>query len=165
VVAYFAPTRRLLPDWLASLVLLTSLILFLGFAWRNRRLPGMPILLAGLLLNLIVIAANGGWMPIAPETASRLIGSDVLQHLSLGARFGQKDILLAAESTRLGFLTDRFLLPAWFPYRAAFSLGDAVVGLGIFWLAANPSFIHPQFHESKELYDDHNQNIRNKIAF
>jgi hypothetical protein len=35
----------------------------------------MPILLVGLLLNLIVIAANG-WMPISPETASRLVGEE-----------------------------------------------------------------------------------------
>ncbi|MBI2758817.1 MAG: DUF5317 domain-containing protein [Chloroflexi bacterium] len=139
VVAYLPATRYLLADWLASIVLVISLILFAVFAWRNRHLPGMPILLAGLALNLIVIAANGGWMPISPQTASRLTGNDVLRLMSLGSRFGQKDILLLAQNTRFEFLADRFLLPDWIPYRVAFSLGDVLVGFGIFWLLAFPS--------------------------
>ena len=139
VVAYWPATRHLLPDWLASIALLISLTLFAAFAWRNRHLPGMPILLAGLALNLCVMVANGGWMPINPQTASRLAGSDVLGLVSLGSRFGQKDILLLSQNTRFEFLADRLLPPAWFPYQVAFSLGDVLVSLGIFWLLAHPS--------------------------
>ena len=139
VVAYWPATRHLLPDWLASIALLISLILFAVFAWRNRHLSGMPILLTGLALNFIVIVANGGWMPISPQTASRLAGSDVLGLVSLGSRFGQKDILLLSQNTHFEFLADRLLPPAWFPYQVAFSLGDVLVSLGIFWLLAHPS--------------------------
>lgn len=139
VVAYWPATRHLLADWLASLVLLVSLTLFSVFAWRNRHLSGMPILLAGLALNLIVMATNGGWMPISPQTANRLTGNDVLGFMSLGSRFGQKDILLLSQNTHFEFLADRLLLPAWFPYQVAFSLGDVLVSLGIFWLLAHPS--------------------------
>ncbi len=138
LVAYLPATRHLLADWLASMALALSLILFAVFAWRNRHLSGMPILLAGLALNLIVIAANGGWMPISPQTASRLTGNDVLAFASLGSRFGQKDILLLSQNMHFEFLTDRFLLPNWLPYKAAFSLGDVLVSLGIFWLLAQP---------------------------
>jgi hypothetical protein len=35
-------------------------------------------------------------------------------------------------------LADRFLLPDWFPYKVAFSLGDILIALGIFWLLAKP---------------------------
>ena len=49
-----------------------SLVIFLMFVWVNRGLAGMPILLAGLVLNLLVISSNGGWMPISPTTAGKL---------------------------------------------------------------------------------------------
>lgn len=139
LVAYLVPTRSLLPDWVASITLVVSLSLFLTFAWLNRSLPGFPILLTGLVSNLIVIIANGGWMPISPQTASHLIGIKTLQAFDLGSRFGQKDILLLPQATHLEFLSDRFLLPAWSPYQVAFSLGDILISIGIIWLFANPS--------------------------
>ena len=58
------------PNSLAKACLLLSLLAFFVFTWLNRRPAGMQILLAGLLLNLIVIASNGGFMPISPRTAS-----------------------------------------------------------------------------------------------
>ena len=138
-IAYIPTTRRLFNDGLASLSFLASLVLFFVFAWLNRRLPGMPILIFGLLLNLVVILANGGWMPISPHTASLLLGRDVLQFVNLGSRFGEKDILLPAQNIHLEFLADRFLLPAWLPYKVAFSLGDVLISVGAFWLLARPA--------------------------
>ena len=138
IIAYLPASRHILPDWIAALSLLLSLILFLAFAWLNRHLPGMPILLIGLLLNLAVILTNGGWMPISPGTASRLAGPDAIRTVSLGSRIGQKDILLSPQDTRLEFLSDRFLLPSWLPYQVAFSLGDILIAAGIFWLLAKP---------------------------
>jgi len=139
-LAYLPATHSLLPNWIASALLSMSLLLFLVFVWRNRRLPGMPVLLAGLLLNLIVILANGGWMPISPQTASQLIDKNVLQIISLGSRFGQKDILLLPQSTNFEFLADRFLLRAWSSYQTAFSAGDVLIAIGAFWLLARPAF-------------------------
>ncbi len=137
-IAYLPATHFLVPNWLAVASLSASLIAFLAFVWINRRLPGMPVLLAGLMLNLIVMAANGGWMPITPDTASRLRGEDVTKLFALGDRFGQKDILLAPQNIHLGFLADRFLPPAWFPYKVAFSAGDILIGAGAFWLLTSP---------------------------
>lgn len=139
VVAYLPVTHFLLPDWLAASTLSASLILFLAFVWLNRKLPGMPVLIVGLVLNLIVILANRGWMPISPQTANHLTKENVLQIFSLGSRFGQKDILLLPQDTNFEMLADRFLLPDWFPYKVAFSLGDILIALGIFWLLAKPA--------------------------
>lgn len=136
VVIYLPAGRNVVPDWLAAAALAVSLIGFLIFAWLNRRLPGMPVLLGGLILNLLVISANGGWMPISPETAGNLAGVNGLSPADLGSRFGQKDILLLPQNTRLVFLSDRLLLPRWFPYQVAFSQGDILVAIGAFWLLA-----------------------------
>ena len=119
--------------------------LFLGFTWLNRRLPGMKILLAGLALNLTVIAANGGFMPISPQTAGGLVPQEVLLKIRTGDRFGTKDILLLPEHTRFEWLVDRFLTPACIPYRVAFSLGDVLIALGAFLLLAVQN--HPRKKE------------------
>lgn len=127
-----------LPDWLIVLVLTFSQIGLLVFVWMNRRLPGMLILLCGVALNLTVMTTNGGFMPISPQTASRLVSEEKLQEARLGTRFGTKDILLPPEETKFEWLADRFLFPKRFPYQVAFSLGDVFIALGIFWLLARP---------------------------
>ena len=137
VVAYVPATRGLLPGWLESVALPVSLFVFLAFLWLNGRLPGMPVLMAGVVLNLLVILLNGGWMPISPETASHLPGGTSVEMDGPGKRFGQKDILLSPRDTRLAFLADRFLLPDWLHYQVAFSLGDILVSVGAFWLLAS----------------------------
>lgn len=140
IVAYLPDAHYLLPDWLAASIFSASLIFFLAFVCINRKLPGMPLLIIGLSLNLLVIVTNRGWMPISPQTANQLTNDgNILQFQSLGTRFGQKDILLLPQDTNLEFLADRFLLPDWFPYKVAFSLGDILIAIGIFWLLAKPA--------------------------
>ncbi|MBI3152061.1 MAG: DUF5317 domain-containing protein [Chloroflexi bacterium] len=136
-VAFYLPgTRQTLPDhWLAYL-LPFSQVLFLAFAWLNRRQPGMMILLIGTALNFTVIAANRGFMPISPQTASHLVSQTILDDIQPGDRFGTKDILLPTEHTRFEWLADRFLPPAWSAYQVAFSLGDVFIAIGVFWLLA-----------------------------
>jgi hypothetical protein len=136
IIAYLPATHDLLPNWFSELLLSASLVMFLAFIWVNRRLPGMPILFAGMALNLLVMLANGGWMPISPETASHLAGGGAIETSSLGGRFGAKDVLLLPEQTRLPYLSDRFLLPDWSPYQVAFSLGDIAIAVGAFWVLA-----------------------------
>ena len=127
-----------LPNQLVATFLLVSQILLFGFAWLNRRIPGMPILICGVLLNLLVMAANGGFMPISPHTAGQFVSAERLLNVQLGSRIGAKDILLFSQDTRFEWLADRFLTPAWTAYRAAFSLGDVFIALGAFWLLAKP---------------------------
>ena len=139
VIAYLPVFHTLLPDWLAAISISASLMVFLAFVLINRKLPGMPILMIGLVLNLIVILANHGWMPISPQTASHLPGGSDLQSYNVGRRFGEKDILLNPQDIHFEILSDRFLLPDWFSYKVAFSLGDILIALGVFWLLVKPA--------------------------
>jgi hypothetical protein len=132
---YLPATRRLIPDGLAAVALVSSQALLLVFAWFNRDRPGFWALGLGLALNLLVIALNGGLMPISPETVARLAPKALPEAWQVGSRLGiSKDVILPVAATRLWWLSDRFLLPAWFPYRVAFSLGDVFIASGAFWL-------------------------------
>ncbi|MHB8776881.1 MAG: DUF5317 domain-containing protein [Anaerolineales bacterium] len=136
IVIYLPISRENFPVWLVPGCLLTSQIMLLGFAWLNRRILGMPVLICGVALNLVVMTSNSGFMPISPLTASRLVSEDRLLDIQPGSRIGAKDILLRPQDTRFEWLADRFLPPTWFPYQAAFSLGDVLIALGVFWMLA-----------------------------
>ena len=130
----------------SALLLPLSQALLLIFAWLNRQLPGMMILLLGTALNFTVIAANRGFMPISPQTASHLVPQAVLENVQPGERFGTKDILLLPEDTRFEWLADRFLPPAWSAYQVAFSFGDVLIAFGVFQLLAQQGLLLENFY-------------------
>jgi hypothetical protein len=135
IVLGFHPTRVIVPDLYASLVLVLSQLALLAFVWVNRKTSGFWLLGAGLLLNLAVILLNGGWMPISPDTVRWLAPNAAPDAWQIGERlaFG-KDKVLLVENTRLWFFSDRLRAPDWLSYRFAFSLGDVVIALGAVWL-------------------------------
>jgi hypothetical protein len=135
-IAFFAPaTRHGIPCGVAAAALVSSQVLLLLFAWRNRQHSGFRMMGIGLTLNLIVIVLNGGLMPISPQTASLLAPGRPESAWPIGERLGgTKDIVLPGTATRLPGLSDRFVLPAPGPWRAAISLGDVTVGAGAFHL-------------------------------
>lgn len=135
---YFPSTRAHVPDLLAPVILVWSQLVLLGFVWINRKQPGMWLLGLGLVMNFLVILANGGMMPVTPNTATELSGIEVWD---AGVRFGPgKGVVLPNSTTAFWDLSDRFLLPDWFPYEAAYSLGDVLIvagALALFWGMSN----------------------------
>jgi hypothetical protein len=129
----FPGTRRLVDDTLAAATLVGSQVLMLVFAWFNRDRPGFWGLGVGLALNLLVIAANGGLMPVSPEVMAQLHPDASPNTWQAGERSGW-NVVLPTSATRLWWLSDHLLLPAWFAYRTALSVGDVLIASGAFWL-------------------------------
>jgi hypothetical protein len=103
---------------------LLSYALLGACAWANRRIPGVPFIALGGLLNVIAIAANGGVMPLDPalvvhatqEGGHGFVNSGVVEH------------------PRLLFLGDIFATPRDWPLANVYSIGDFVILLGVFVL-------------------------------
>jgi hypothetical protein len=113
--------------WLGA-AFVASYTLLVGFLLINRHLPGLKLALVGTLLNLAVILANGGFMPIAPETFAGAFPERPA--LQVGQRVPlSKDLALAPEQARLGGLGDSLVL-RW-PFRSIFSLGDLLLAAGV----------------------------------
>ena len=103
---------------------LSSYALAVAFLFLNRRVPGLWLVGAGALLNLLAIGANGGVMPATRGAlATAGLGSP-------GEVFANAAYVAHA---RLWFLGDVFAIPASWPLANVFSLGDVLIGLGAAW--------------------------------
>ncbi len=132
------------PDMTAAAVLVLSLVTLLEFVWFNRRLPGFWLLLIGLLMNLSVILANGGFMPMRTDLVSRLLPDVPASLLQAGVRLtGCKDIIMPSGSIHLEMLSDRFLVSFPFAYQVVFSMGDMLIATGVFWFLWKPGIHKP----------------------
>jgi hypothetical protein len=130
------PARQV--GWQQILFLLSPLLL-LVFVWRNRQLAGIPIVGFGVLSNLLVILANGGFMPITPQTLIQINPGTTLDQWPSGFHYGfSKDVILAREQVNLWLLSDMLVIPPPFPWPTAFSLGDLLIAVGIVVLLQGP---------------------------
>ena len=112
----------------ACMIISTALLAYLFF--RNAALPGFKLLLVGVLLNLLVMFANGGLMPITPDKFT-VTGVD-LSAASPGMRPAvSKNIVLNSEQAHLGWLGDTISLPK--PLNFVVSPGDLAVAAGVGW--------------------------------
>lgn len=133
---YQAPGQKQSGIWSwQEYLFLTSHLLLLITVWANRTLPGMLWVGAGLLLNLAVMAANGGWMPVAPDAVIKAGYAGLAPSLETGMRlYSSKNIVLPPESTALRWLSDVFVLARPFPVPSVFSIGDVLVAGGVLFL-------------------------------
>lgn len=100
-----------------------SYLPLLSFVYLNRRRPGIVIVGAGILLNLVVICSNGGLMPVAPAG----LAPELREELISGAG-SPLHAAVTAESS-LVFLGDIIRVP-YGKYRII-SIGDLIMAAGI----------------------------------
>ncbi len=99
---------------------LWSYILLFAFFAINHKLPGMLVISLGVFLNFLVIAANGGSMPVLMEG----LRPDLLAKLLEGRDLLHSPVL---PETRLVFLAD--IIPV--PGGGKISLGDIYMNIGL----------------------------------
>jgi hypothetical protein len=105
-----------------------SLSLIAIWVAANWRVPGMALIAIGLALNVAVIAANGGHMPVLPE-AARLAGQ--YDAIAADDPTTSKHALLPMEQARLWVLSDIIAIPRGVPGAVVLSVGDIVLTVGI----------------------------------
>jgi hypothetical protein len=121
-------SRDIIPmDFHYITIISTYTFLIICLLFNIRRLS-MKIILIGIVFNFIVIAANGGYMPVY-QAALDFAGYDLSNITS-----GKLDAFhsLFSENSRLFFLSDFIPIPEpyWFPQ--IWSLGDLFLMVGIF---------------------------------
>lgn len=129
----YSPADRVEADRsLHSALLVASYTALLAMVWANRRVAGIAVLALGLWMNMAVILANGGFMPVSPE-AVLVAGTRAADSLpDEGARLPKsKDVLLFREHTNLWYLSDA-IADGRLPYSKVYSLGDLFLGAGVF---------------------------------
>lgn len=116
-------------NYIFLLIYITGLL----FLWINRHQHGFKLIFIGVLLNFIVMAVNGGRMPVSAEAASILdpFFIEVLQN-GLYAKH-----TLVTESTKLALLGDIIPLSAPYPKEQVISIGDVVMNIGVFFSIQN----------------------------
>lgn len=102
-----------------------SFVLLIVFAVANIRVVGFPVILAGVLCNLLVIGVNGG-MPVSGHA---LEASDQGQFLGDLENNPYPKHHLATEDDLLRFLGD--VIPVPTPVAQAISLGDILTYGGV----------------------------------
>lgn len=127
-VLMFTARGELLLGSLLPLAYMCSLLMLLAFLVLNWKVAGVPVLLAGLLLNVVVIGANGGRMPANPQA---LIATGQADRAELLVQEGAAaNVVLMSDETHLNALGDYIVLPFLGSLGSAYSVGDLVALAG-----------------------------------
>ena len=106
-------------------------LLLFPFLLRNFSLWGMRVVTVGFALNLMVMAVNGGLMPVDKDAIEAVARHDT-QTLTLGDHIPRtKNVYQDQSQTRLAELSDAIILPVPPPFARAVSPGDVLVVGGI----------------------------------
>jgi hypothetical protein len=112
-------------DTVPLLCLYLSFVLLIVFTVKNISVVGFPLILAGVVCNLLVIGINGGM----PVSAHALVSSDQGQFLGDLENNPYPKHHLATGDDQLRFLGD--VIPIPLPIAQAISLGDILTYAGV----------------------------------
>lgn len=112
-----------------GIVRVIELLVICVFAGANIRIPGAKLLLVGLIANTIVVAANGGAMPVSYDCILAAWGKRQVAEYMVTYPFVKQ--MLIHPGTRLVWLCD--IIPVRRPFvlfPGVYSVGDLISSLG-----------------------------------
>jgi hypothetical protein len=113
---------------LVPFIYLATLVVLLAFLFVNRHVLGVPILLVGLMLNCLVIAANGGRMPASVTALTKAGRSQEAARLT--SNYTAANCVLMGSATNLNVLGDIIVIRLGVQVGSAYSVGDLVALAG-----------------------------------
>jgi hypothetical protein len=119
--------------WTTCLAALFAVLLRNAFASRVGRYPWLLAAL-GVGLNLLVVVANGGFMPQSADARAAARGGSV----AVTAQSSEprlRNIVPMNDQTQLSLLGDVIAEPSWLPNSNVVSIGDLLLGSGLAWWA------------------------------
>jgi hypothetical protein len=152
----FAVQTALFTQWgtgfvgeaLVPVVYVVTLSALVAFLVTNRRVLGVPILLVGLMLNMLVVSVNDGRMPASVAAlagAGRVEEADLLR-----LRGAAANCVLMSDSTRLNILGDNIVIRLGGSIGSAYSVGDLVALAGEAVVVFGVLRAKPSGHQSEE---------------
>jgi hypothetical protein len=140
---------------LTPIFYIASMFILLVAVAYNYRIPGFPLIVLGLGLNLLAILFNRGYMPASIEALA------IAGHKSVIPGQVTNNSIVMEPNTQLYFLCDIFAIPKGFIFPNVFSVGDISLTAGGAYLIQKTlvkAQVRPEFNNAKE-----NQ-IQKKIA-
>jgi hypothetical protein len=110
------------------IILISSQLALLGLILYNHAVPGARLFALGIALNLLVMVANGGWMPVTTETYRFVHPNNDLTLYTKPP--SSKNIILPRSDTKFWYLSDVIRLNLLWQ-RTAVSLGDILLVGGV----------------------------------
>ncbi|MGB9619687.1 MAG: DUF5317 family protein, partial [Armatimonadota bacterium] len=123
LISWLPPLLRL--SWFAGTCAIVEKAALIVVALSNLRIPGVKLILLGLLLNVAALLANGGMMPASEVALAAVFGQDYVDKARSAVHV--RSAIMDA-STELGFLCD--IIAARRPFvlvPAVYSVGDLVM--------------------------------------
>jgi uncharacterized protein YebE (UPF0316 family) len=118
-------------SWMAAIspyIFIAVYVVGLCFLWMNRDQKGIMLIWIGVLLNFIVMIANGGRMPVSLDAAA-ILDPAFTTFLKEGL-YAKHQIL--TDASVFGFLGDIIPLSHPYPREQVISIGDVIINIGIF---------------------------------
>jgi uncharacterized protein DUF5317 len=114
--------------WLAARLSMAAVALRNAHPHGRWSAPWL-VMLIGLAMNGLVIAANAGYMPQSPAAAAAVWGADYVRPDTYASRL--ENVTWMTADTRLNLLGDILAEPSWVPHPNVISLGDTLLALGM----------------------------------
>lgn len=103
---------------------------WIAFTATNIKIPGAKLILAGLVINLVAVAANGGTMPVSYDSVVIAYGKQGAKQWM--AVFPYVKNMLINPATKLSLLCDIVPVPRPFSMGCIYSIGDIITSFGGF---------------------------------